>query len=111
MAAAAELSAAQNSRIALPKRFSYPMREIIQMQPRFDKRRGKRAQSLIEHRRFRAAYDLLLLRVLLGEVDQEQADWWTEVQELPQYQKTKELAGGTRKKKPRKRRNRARKEQ
>jgi poly(A) polymerase len=82
--AAGEMSAAQNLRIAVPKRFSFPMREILQMQPRFDNRRGKRAQSLMAHRRFRAAYDLLLLRVILGEVEQETADWWTEVQELPE---------------------------
>jgi len=71
-------------RIAVPKRFSFPMREIMQMQPRFDRRIGKRAKSLIAHRRFRAAYDLMLLRVILGEVEPETANWWTEVQELPE---------------------------
>jgi len=84
VAAAGEMSAAQNSCIAVPKRFTFPMREILQMQPRFDNRKGKRAQSLMAHRRFRAAYDLLLLRVILGEVEQDTADWWTEVQELPE---------------------------
>lgn len=78
--AAAEMSAEQNQRIAVPKRFTYPMREIIQMQPRFEKRTGKRARNFVEHRRFRAAYDLMLLRVILGEVEQEMADWWTEFQ-------------------------------
>jgi len=93
VAAATEISAAQNSRIAVPKRFSYPMREIMQMQPRFERRRGKRAESLLEHRRFRAAYDLLLLRRKLGEVDPEMVDWWTEIQELPEYKKSAKLVG------------------
>jgi poly(A) polymerase len=104
IAAAAELSAGQNVRIAVPKRFSLPMREILQIQPRFDNRKGKRARSLLEHRRFRAAYDLMLLRVGLGEVDQETADWWTEVQELPEQQKKQQFGARRRSKKPRNRR-------
>jgi poly(A) polymerase len=84
VAAGAELSAAQNARLAVPKRYTYPMREIMQMQPRFQRRRGKRAGSLLEHRRFRAAYDLMLLRGELGEVEPEVAKWWTDVQELPE---------------------------
>jgi poly(A) polymerase len=106
VAAGAELAAAQVSRIALPKRFSYPMREIMQMQPRFAKRQGKRASSLLENRRFRAAYDLLVLRQILGEVDPELVQWWTEIQELPEHQKTKELGAGKRRAKPRRRRRR-----
>lgn len=109
VAAGAELSAAQNARIAVPKRFSYPMREIMQMQPRFERRRGKRAQSLLEHRRFRAAYDLYILRQHLGEVEQEAAEWWTNVQDLPESKKKQEFAsdqsGGKkrRRQRPRKR--------
>ena len=80
IAAANDIAIAQNGRIAVPKRFSFPMREIMQLQPRFGRRQPKRTQSLLEHRRFRAAYDLLLLRVILGEVDQETADFWTAIQ-------------------------------
>lgn len=73
-------------RVAIPKRFSVPMREIWAMQTRFDGRRGGRAQRLMTHPRFRAAYDFLLLRAAVGEAPQELADWWTEAQkgaELP----------------------------
>jgi len=80
VAAGAELTGMQCGRIAIPKRFSFPMREILQMQPRFEGRKGKRAQALLAHRRFRAAYDLYLLRGLLGEVPPEDLDWWTEAQ-------------------------------
>jgi poly(A) polymerase len=98
-----ELAVMQNSRIAVPKRFSYPMREIMRMQPRFEKRRGKRAESLLQHRRFRAAYDLLLLRVVLGEVDPELAKWWTDIQELPENKQQQELSAGKPRGKPRRR--------
>jgi poly(A) polymerase len=78
--AAAEITVQQNQRIAVPKRFTIPMREVIQMQLRFEKRQNKRAAVMIANRRFRAAYDLFLLRVILGEATQEAADWWTEIQ-------------------------------
>ncbi len=78
-----QATARQQSRIAVPKRFTLPMREIISMQPRFNARSGRRALRLLDHPRFRAAYDFLLLRAASGEVEQELADWWTEIQSLP----------------------------
>jgi poly(A) polymerase len=104
IAAAAEASAAQAARIAIPRRFSFPMREIMQMQPRFDQRKGRRASALLAHRRFRAAYDLMRLRVTLGEVEPEAADWWTQLQDLPEHQKARELSSKPRKKRRRRRR-------
>lgn len=50
------------------------------MQPRFRKRRGQRALRLINERRFRAAYDFLLLRVDEEPELAELAQWWTDVQ-------------------------------
>ncbi|HEV2111773.1 MAG TPA: polynucleotide adenylyltransferase PcnB, partial [Gammaproteobacteria bacterium] len=70
----------QIKRVALPRRFSTPMIEIFQMQPRFTQRNGKRPQRLLTHPRFRAAYDFLVLRAQAGEVEQELADWWTQLQ-------------------------------
>ena len=58
------------------------MREMLQLQPRFLKKTGRRAMNLMEHRRFRAAYDLLLLRAEVGDVDVEIAEFWTRIQEL-----------------------------
>ncbi|NKF23284.1 polynucleotide adenylyltransferase PcnB [Solimonas marina] len=93
--------------IMIPKRFSVPMREIWALQPRFEMRRGGRAQRLLTHPRFRAAYDFLLLRAHSGEVAQELADWWTEAQQgegLPPLKPTRpdEAEPGA----PRKRRRR-----
>jgi poly(A) polymerase len=60
-----------------------PLREILALQPRFERREGKRALRLLENTRFRAAYDFLLLRAAAGAVDPELAEWWTDIQSLP----------------------------
>ncbi len=77
-----EIVSEQQSHTAYPRRFSVPMKDMLVMQRRLQNRRGIRALRLLTHKRFRAAYDFLLLRAQCGEVDQELADWWTEVQTL-----------------------------
>ncbi|MFV8833482.1 polynucleotide adenylyltransferase PcnB [Aquisalimonas sp. APHAB1-3] len=81
-----EVIAAQLERVAIPKRFSVPMREIMLLQPRLARFRGKRASRLLSHPRFRAAYDFLLIRAAAGDAPQELADWWTQAQEAPGQQ-------------------------
>lgn len=61
---------------AIPRRFSTPMREIWDMQFRLPKRYGKRAFGLLEHPRFRAAFDFLLIRELSGTDLGGLGDWW-----------------------------------
>jgi poly(A) polymerase len=53
---------------------------MLAMQPRFDVRHGKRAMRLLEHRRFRAAYDFMMLRASCGDFDTDLAEFWTNVQ-------------------------------
>lgn len=74
---------AQLPATSIPRRFSGPMKEIWHMQPRLEQYRGERALTLMEDRRFRAAYDFLCLRAGVDEALQPVADWWTDVQELP----------------------------
>ncbi len=64
----------------IPKRFMIPLREIWELQPRLPRRAGKRAESLIQHPRFRAAYDLLLLREQAHETEPGLGEWWTRYQ-------------------------------
>ena len=64
----------------VPQRFSATMREIWQFQPQFDNMRGARPYRLLSQARFRAAYDFLILRSEVGEVDKEMASWWTTFQ-------------------------------
>jgi len=74
---------AQQSRVAIPRRFGIPMRELLMLQPRFNRRSGVKSLSLLQHPRFRAAYDFLLLRAQVGVADPELARWWTDIQVLP----------------------------
>jgi poly(A) polymerase len=78
---------AQQSRVAIPRRFGVPMRELLMLQPRFSRRSGIKSLSLLQHPRFRAAYDFLLLRAQAGVADPELAQWWTDVQLLPQEER------------------------
>lgn len=65
----------------IPKRFSYPMREIWDLQSRLHINEGKRAAKLRSHPRFRAAYDFVLLREQAGEDMDGLGAWWTKYQE------------------------------
>jgi poly(A) polymerase len=75
---------AQQSRVAIPRRFAVPMRELLMLQPRFNRRSGAKSLSLLQHPRFRAAFDFLLLRAQVGVADPELAQWWTDIQLLSQ---------------------------
>ncbi|WP_426143128.1 polynucleotide adenylyltransferase PcnB [Pseudomonas sp. DWP3-1-2] len=79
--AAQELIVEQCQRIAIPKRFTLPIREIWDMQERLPRRSGKRADMLLDNPRFRAGYDFLLLRESAGEETDGLGEWWTEYQE------------------------------
>ena len=68
--------------LAIPKRITSLIRDIWQLQLRLSRRQGRRAWKLMEHPKFRAAYDLLALR---AEVEhnaelQRLATWWSEFQ-------------------------------
>jgi poly(A) polymerase len=80
IAAAAQISAEQCRRTALPRRFSLPMREMLQMQLRLANPGGRRARKLTEHKRFRAAYDLLVLRAAAGDADKDLVAYWDDLQ-------------------------------
>jgi len=70
------------TRLAIPKRFSLGVREMFALQPRLEHVRGRRALRMLEHPRFRAGYDLLLLRAEHGLAPREKAQWWTRLQEV-----------------------------
>ncbi|MEP5763397.1 MAG: polynucleotide adenylyltransferase PcnB [Halieaceae bacterium] len=79
--AAQSMISEQLHHIAIPRRFTAPMREIWDFQLRLQKRRGKKSVELLKHRRFRAAYDFLLLREEAGEDLEGLGKYWTELQE------------------------------
>jgi poly(A) polymerase len=69
--------------IAIPRRFTQAMKEIWLLQDRLTFKVGRRPLRLLENKRFRAAYDFLLLRAEDAEALKHPADWWTRVQTVP----------------------------
>jgi poly(A) polymerase len=67
----------QVSRTAMPRRYTQMARDIWQLQLRLKRTQGKRPQRLLQHPKFRAGYDFLLLRTEAGENEKALADWWT----------------------------------
>lgn len=77
--------------LAIPKRLTTLMRDMWQLQLRLSRRQGKRAYKLMEHTKFRAAYDLLTLRAKVeNNVElQRLSRWWGEFQvAAPMQQKS-----------------------
>lgn len=82
----------QNKIVTVPKRFTQVMREIWLLQYRFSKRIGGRAFNLLQHPRFRAAYDFLAIRALAGDESMELAEWWTTFQEVDEAEQNNMVA-------------------
>ena len=94
----------QAQHTSIPKRFGIPMREMWELQGRLSQRSPKRCEALLQHPRFRAAYDLLLLREEAGELEPGLGDWWTRYQTADEAQRAELCKGlGAGKKKRRRR--------
>lgn len=76
-----------SERLAIPRALITITREICLLQFRFTQRYGTRAYRLITHPRFRAAYDLLLLRSQTGEQISDLSNWWTSFNEASDAQR------------------------
>jgi poly(A) polymerase len=74
------LLAKQHQRVAIPKRIVVLMQEIWLLQLRLIRPvRGKKYVNLLEHPRFRASYDFLLLRAQAGEEEVKPfVQWWSQ---------------------------------
>jgi poly(A) polymerase len=68
--------------VLIPRRFSLGLREMFALQPRLEHPLGRRTLRVLEHPRFRAAFDLLLLRAQSDLASQERADWWQRLVEV-----------------------------
>ena len=66
----------QSEQLAIQKRFIADMREIWSLQPRFERRTGSQPYRLLEHIRYRAGFDFLMLRTDAGEIEPELVAWW-----------------------------------
>jgi len=101
-----EVLDAQRGQLAIPRRYDGMIKEIWGLQPRFEQRGGQRPYRLLEHPRFRAAYDFLLLRAESGEVDAELGEWWTRFQEVDDDERAAMLLADSAPKARRKRKRR-----
>lgn len=108
--AADTVIAQQMAQLAVPRRYTQVTREIWTLQLRLPNRTPKRVERMLEHPRFRAAYDFLALRAAAGEPLGELVEWWTRYQESDDEERVGVLgeAQGERLPAPRRRRRRRR---
>ena len=65
---------------AVPRRFYTYIKDIWSLQLRLQSRIKNQPFKVLQHPRFRAAYDLLLLRIEASNSESEIGDWWTKFQ-------------------------------
>ena len=99
-----KIIAEQSQILSIPKRLTQIIREIWLLQFRFQKRVGLKPIQLMQHARFRAAYDFLGLRALAGDESIKLADWWTQFQDSDEEHQLKMIAEIEPTKSPKKRR-------
>ncbi len=104
--AADKVFAHQYPVIAIPKRVSIVIVEIWDLQWHLENRRPHSVPGVLDNRRFRAAYDFLLLRESIGEVEQGLCNWWTRIQDKDEAGRQEMLQELPQQKKPRRRRRR-----
>ena len=94
----------QQHTIAIPKRHAFFMRDVWHLQSRLERRNPRSILPLLEHRRFRAAYDFLLLRAKNAEVEPGLVQWWTAIQTLNPTEQQEQISALPPQKKKRRRR-------
>ncbi len=70
----------QAGRILIPRRFTQPMQDMWRLQVRLENRQPGKASRTLREDKFRAGYDLLLLREESGEALGGLGQWWTDFQ-------------------------------
>ncbi|MYB34179.1 MAG: polynucleotide adenylyltransferase PcnB [Gammaproteobacteria bacterium] len=68
--------------LIIPFRVRDTVHEIWQMQTMLEHRDKGHIRSIMANRRFRAAYDFLVLRSTVGEIGPACMKWWTQIQEV-----------------------------
>ena len=66
----------QCEKVVIQKRYIEDIQMIWMLQYRFERRIGKSPFALVEHPKFRAAYDFLMLRAHSGQVPLSVLRWW-----------------------------------
>lgn len=95
--AAGQVLSQQQKSLMIPRAIQNGIRQMWILQLRFKKMFGKGVYSTLHHPRFRAGYDFLLLRNEIDAQLNKQADFWTNIQNMPP-ENVKSLIFGKRKK-------------
>ncbi|TYK67480.1 polynucleotide adenylyltransferase PcnB [Colwellia echini] len=110
-AALNEIMPEQQRSIAIPKRFQSVIKDIWILQEKLVRREGKKAFKCLEHPKFRAGYDFLLLRAQIENTPElhELAQWWTNFQDVSNEARLQMIRGvklpqGSKRRSPKKRR-------
>ena len=74
--ASSEVLATQCQLLNIQRSFQADMHDVWMLQARMEKRTGRATYAMLEHPRFRAAYDFMMLRLAVGHVDPELCRWW-----------------------------------
>lgn len=90
----------------IPKRLTAMMHDIWYLQQRFEQRNG--CVKLLEHPKFRAGYDFLLIRAQANPVDEALATWWQSFYDGDAAVRQKLITGLQQTEKPRSKRRRSR---
>jgi len=96
----------QTAKLAIPRRFTTDMKDLWALQQRLEQRTGRRPFRVLEHPRFRAAYDFLQLRCDSGELEAEVGDWWRRFQQASPHEREAMLIREDEPKRRRRRRRR-----
>ncbi|MCX7545544.1 polynucleotide adenylyltransferase PcnB [Marinicella gelatinilytica] len=95
--AAGQVLSQQQKHLMIPRAIQNGVRQMWILQLRFKKMFGKGIYSTLHHPRFRAGYDFLLLRHQVDNHLNKEADFWTQIQNMPP-EAIKSLIYGKRKK-------------
>lgn len=79
--------------LKMPRRLTAMIRSIWLLQFYLEKRRANRVQRVLSDRYFRAAYDLLELRVINGEKLGPVFDWWRKIRSVNSREQLKMIEG------------------
>jgi len=72
----------QQELTAVPRKFHGYIKDIWSLQLKLETRLGHQPYKILNHPRFRAAYDFLLLREKAAKDSQGMGDWWTQFQKV-----------------------------
>ena len=72
----------QQELTAVPRKFHGYIKDIWSLQLKLETRLGHQPYKILNHPRFRAAYDFLLLREQVSNDKQGMGDWWTQFQKI-----------------------------